>query len=91
VRPEFDREPFERRLEAVCRADEHVDGYEALKSGLCDEHSEGEINDNGVLHPKGTLLQAVMNQCTKCRSPGEWVGKKVQKMKQDQIEEVLLE
>jgi hypothetical protein len=89
-RPEFDREPFERRLEAVWRASDDVDGYEALESGLCDEHSESEIDRiHGILEDEDMSVQAVMSQCPQCRTPDDWVGQTLEKMKLDRIEAIL--
>lgn len=91
-RPEFERDVFVRSLEAVFHAENDVDGYEALESGLCDEHAESEIDRvHGILEDEEQSVQAVMSQCPQCRTPGDWVGQRLEKMKLDVMEEVLSE
>jgi len=87
-RPTFDREAFVERIEAVFRANDEVDGYEALETGLCDEHAESEIDRvHGILEDEDASVQAVMSQCPQCRTPDDWVGQRLESMKLDLIRE----
>jgi len=91
-RPTFERDLFVRSIEAVFHAENNVDGYEALESGLCDEHAESEIDRiHGILEDEEQSVQAVMSQCPQCRTPDDWVGQRLEKMKLDEMEEVLAE
>ena len=90
-RPEFDRDEFVEHIEAVFNANQSVDGYEALESGLCDEHTQCEIDRRqGYIESEDSSVQALMNQCPMCRTPDGWVGQKLEAMKLDEIEKQLV-
>lgn len=91
-RPEFEREAFVRSIEAVFNAENEVDGYEALETGLCDEHSESEIDRaHGILEDEEKSVQAVMSRCPECRTPDDWVGQRLEGMKHELMEDELAE
>jgi len=77
--PEFERETFEKIIESVLEAERRVSGYEALRTGACDEHESFDQDDN---------IQAIMNNCDECKSPGGWVGETITEMKIEEIETV---
>jgi hypothetical protein len=89
-RPEFDREPFEKRIEAVFEVQAEVDGYEALETGLCDDHNECPIDrTTGTFETDGRTVQSVMSACPSCRTPGDWIGTTKEQMVLDRLSERL--
>lgn len=96
-RPELDRQQFADRIAAVFEATQSVDGFEALETGLCDEHDPEQhdavvINRNyGTIECDGTerAVQTQMERCDRCRTPDEWVGTKLDTMIENEIAEQL--
>lgn len=79
-RPEFDREKYAKRIIAIEKAQEQVSGFEAMRTGLCDEHD-----------PDDESLQETLETCTDCRTTGPWIGDEVQKLRVEKVQEVLSE
>lgn len=79
--PEFVRQPFEERVEAVREAVERVDGFEAMREGLCGGH--GPVGDGS--------LKRVLANCADCRDPGPWIGETIDEMRVEHIEEEIEE
>lgn len=79
--PTFDHDPFERVIGAARSAIETVDGFEAMREGLCDEH-EGIVDDD--------MISDHLETCPECRSPGPWIGELIDERRAEIVEEVIL-
>jgi hypothetical protein len=77
VRPRFHRGPFETRVRRAREAVSAITGYDALRSGLCEDHATADLSEE-ALH--GTLLA-----CPECRSPGPWVGEYLTDARHDHV------
>jgi len=90
--PELDRDQFVNRIEAVFEVENSVDGYEALESGLCDEHSESVIDrTDGILVDENKSVSSVMSSCTDCTTPGDWVSVELDSMKAVKLGDIIYE
>jgi tRNA nucleotidyltransferase/poly(A) polymerase len=70
-RPTFDRESYESTIRAVYRAFDEISGYEVMRSEACSEHRDRIRED---LSPSPSQMMAA---CGDCRSPGEWIGTRI--------------
>lgn len=72
-RPTFDRETYERTIRMVYRAFGEVSGYEVMRSEACPEHRDRIRAEDSP--PPARMMAA----CEDCRSPGEWIGTRIEK------------
>jgi hypothetical protein len=70
AQPIFDADRYLSYIENVRTVIKEVDGYEILRRGTCEEHSTETIENEE--------LAETLSSCEDCRTPGEWVGDKLQ-------------
>jgi len=78
-RPDFNRDPFEAIINRTRESIERIDGYSVLRTGLCDKHSDNDIEDEA--------LASHLSACEACASPGEWVGERLNELRINMIDE----
>lgn len=66
VQPVFDRERYAAVIGAAHTAIDTIDGFRALRTGLCETHSDTDIDN--------VDLQETLRTCTHCRTPDPWVA-----------------
>lgn len=69
VQPVFERDTFEAVITRAQTAINKVSGYDVLRDGLCDTHSDSSIENDS--------LSSTLSQCDDCRTPGPWVGDEI--------------
>ena len=85
-RPSFDREPYIESINAVGEANDSVEGYKALETGLCVSHSGQDIDrTDGTFVESGESVSSVMERCEACRSPDSWVSDVMDSMRREII------
>jgi len=70
AQPIFDADRYLSYIENVRTVIKEVDGCEILRRGTCEEHSTETIENEE--------LAETLSSCEDCRTPGEWVGDKLQ-------------
>lgn len=69
ARPVFDRDTFAECIEITREAITTINGYEVLRTGLCNEHETTALSEND--------LAEQLHSCDACRTPGPWVGDQI--------------
>jgi len=74
-RPSFNRDPFEDLVGQAIEALNQIDGYTALRTGLCESHQDEDVDEEE--------LSRLLAECDACDTPGEWVGTEITQMQKE--------
>lgn len=79
VRPVFDRDTFEQRIQHAKKALQSNDGYSVMRDELI------ENTDLTKVDVKEESLASQLENHDECRSPGEWIGDAIQQRRLERL------